>query len=520
LGNIHDAANYPKRFVKFPSQAGFFYQWGYSTTNDAPRPYPPTGTALSPLWSGNPGNVSMKYSLDTVCPPGYTSLPRGNDATSPINLLLAAPSVWGYYADGFFDRRPIVSSAGNVAGSAVSTPGNEVAYRGRLFYHNSTNASLFFPASGYRSDAAGSLSSTGDNGYWWSSSFGGAGNAWSMGVNKNTGAPSHQSNVNSAHGYSVRCVYAPLPIIYNPDDIAVINKLIANNGLGWTATFPADGTVVDPSWSPGVTWSSVATNKRIVSINFSATTLSGAVNLSPLDELEWLNCSGKNITSLEVTNVGSFEYLDASNCTLLKTLICNNNSLTTLDVDGSTVLETLNCSNNHLPYLDVYSNDLLEYLNCSHNELPYLDFSNNPALKYLDCSCNEITYLDVYNNDLLEHLNCSHNKLEELDVTNNPALEELYLNYNKLTKLKIENLTELKKLEFNYNLVSEATVWGCIKLEWIYAKFNRILDSNDMEAFLTSLPDRTGLEEGKIFLEGNLWVWSQDTRDKNWDLNY
>jgi Leucine-rich repeat (LRR) protein len=107
--------------------------------------------------------------------------------------------------------------------------------------------------------------------------------------------------------------------------------------------------------------------------------------------------------------------------------------------------------------------------------------------------------------------------LDELDVNNNSALEELYLNYNKLTKLEIENLAELKKLEFNYNLVSEVTVWGCFQLDWIYAKFNLLL-SDQLEDLLLSMPDRTGLAKGLLFIEGNEYIFSPITTSKNWNV--
>ena len=56
---------------------------------------------------------------------------------------------------------------------------------------------------------------------------------------------------------------------YNPGDIAIINGFIDNNGLKWTKA-PADGSSY-PGVGSGrwwVTWSSDATNKRIISLDF------------------------------------------------------------------------------------------------------------------------------------------------------------------------------------------------------------------------------------------------------------
>jgi hypothetical protein len=84
-------------------------------------------------------------------------------------------TAWGYYADGFFDRRPIENARGGNArpSSAVAVTGNGVAYLGRLFFNplpasERYNASLFFPATGYRNPENGSLTGAGSYGMYWS----------------------------------------------------------------------------------------------------------------------------------------------------------------------------------------------------------------------------------------------------------------------------------------------------------------------------------------------------------------
>ena len=109
-------------------------------------------------------------------------------------------SVWGYYADGFFDRRQI-------SNNKVSATTNDVAYIGNLFYNTNTNASLFFPAAGnrkYASDnTAGNLQFAGNNGYYWTSSTGNSNSSWFLTVSSSVVSMSYQVR---AFGMVIRCV--------------------------------------------------------------------------------------------------------------------------------------------------------------------------------------------------------------------------------------------------------------------------------------------------------------------------
>jgi hypothetical protein len=94
-------------------------------------------------------------------------------------------SVWGYYADGFFDRRPLENSVNNIGNTSVFYGNRDVAYIGRLFFNalvNSEryNASLFFPAGGHRYYTTGDLTKSGYEGFYWSSTSNDTGNAESM----------------------------------------------------------------------------------------------------------------------------------------------------------------------------------------------------------------------------------------------------------------------------------------------------------------------------------------------------
>ena len=162
----HDShALYPisgNGFVDYPTQSGYFYRWSYSETVSTPVSYNPVVPLGAP--TGWVSTINGLYALDGVCPPGY-DVPTGNKnvPSNDMSLLVsAAPAAtaqaWGYYADGFFDRRAVNlnTEAYGINGYpriAVEYNSDRVAYVGRLFFNDATNASLFFPAAGYRNES-------------------------------------------------------------------------------------------------------------------------------------------------------------------------------------------------------------------------------------------------------------------------------------------------------------------------------------------------------------------------------
>lgn len=279
-------------FVKYPTQAGAHFQWGLPITQAslALRAYHPTNVNLAadwsmpnwpisyigspPLWRPVSGDKFEDYY--EICPPGYrrptdgpvdqiavNSLTYGNqiyqsdwrmsifkkpmkgDASSytvdkPFNEALKTelytPQIldeimYGQYADGFFDRRPIktgkmLNGIDRENGTeslykGVSLNNANAAYGGVLLFNSETDASIFFPAAGRRWHLDGSLEFASETGYYWSSSVA---PGWTQkvienGVEKETGTPysniwsmefnypSTMPKSISAHfGYSLRCV--------------------------------------------------------------------------------------------------------------------------------------------------------------------------------------------------------------------------------------------------------------------------------------------------------------------------
>ena len=125
----------PEEFTKYPTMAGYLYQWNDRT------PYSPVGSVTN-------YNTTIRH--DTfgdnrlVCPDGYGYPSKSViDALDPILNNLDVH--WGYYADGYFDRRAI-------SNHAVNSSSINVAYAGNVFYNNSNGKSIFTPTTGARNE--------------------------------------------------------------------------------------------------------------------------------------------------------------------------------------------------------------------------------------------------------------------------------------------------------------------------------------------------------------------------------
>jgi len=181
LGNITNATTYPTRFVAYPSQGGFFYQfWGGATASPL---HPINPESNPPGWIQN--GTGLANATSSYCPSGYRMPSGGTGTTGDFGVLTSSgrSSTWGYYADGFFDRRKLNTgvisgmSEPSVGGRAVglnlsngADPKNEfVAYAGALIYNAADKKSLFFPSAGVRIiSSAGRTNALGNWAAYWS----------------------------------------------------------------------------------------------------------------------------------------------------------------------------------------------------------------------------------------------------------------------------------------------------------------------------------------------------------------
>ena len=239
---INGAGSNPGIFTAYPTQAGAMFQWANigtgadNRTRYAWNPYTPSATGWNIItpntdyWT----DAGMLVNTHETCPSGYRRPTDGiTNAGVPPTSAAAANSefrqslwlypqinnvsdlnnvVWGYYADGFFDRRALATSPGSpgVANSAVSSGDENVAYIGNLFYNPVTSsdryqASLFFPVAGYRTNSNynGTLISAGNYGVYWSSSCSSTSSGWRL-TTRNGYA--HMDYAMRIYAKSIRCV--------------------------------------------------------------------------------------------------------------------------------------------------------------------------------------------------------------------------------------------------------------------------------------------------------------------------
>ena len=212
------------KFADYPTQAGAFFQWANANKPTyAWNPTIPSSEESVPGWQNNYPTTYWNSLSGTheVCPSGYRRFTDGSTSgmvqtpsasTEYVQSLYLNPqsgktnsvtnSVWGYYADGYFDRRPIISSVTGTTMSAVGS-GSTVAYIGRMFYNSSTGANIFFPAAGYRADFSGGLYSAGECGMNWSATSMDTIEIWYLFFSKTEARRLSHTRKN---GYPVRCV--------------------------------------------------------------------------------------------------------------------------------------------------------------------------------------------------------------------------------------------------------------------------------------------------------------------------
>jgi Leucine-rich repeat (LRR) protein len=173
-------------------------------------------------------------------------------------------------------------------------------------------------------------------------------------------------------------------------------------------------------------------------------------------ELTLLDCSGNNLTSLDISdNVKLLDFvcrdnnltsIDVSNNPNLTQLHCSGNNLTSLDVSNNTELKYFGCGSNNLTSLDVSNNTKLISLAYANNNITDIRLDNNKSLMYLGCDGNGITSLDISNCTELTELDCRENNLTSLDISNNIALQKLCCDENNLTSLDTSNNVKLISL--------------------------------------------------------------------------
>ena len=149
----------------------------------------------------------------------------------------------------------------------------------------------------------------------------------------------------------------------------------------------------------------ISNSQNIETINLGKNSGLNISNLLSINSLKTLILDDVSSVSgvIDLSNLNSLEFFDVSNDNINNLLLNNNLNL-----------EHLNCSNNSLTSLELYNNSEIEYLDCSGNTLVYLDLVNQTNIEHLDCNTSNVICLNLKNGN---NLNMSF-----IDATGNPTL--------------------------------------------------------------------------------------------------
>jgi len=222
------------KFTDYPTQTGAFWQWAPS--GNIRVAWAPIGTITEWTINSSSGFWDTIGATHETCPYGYTlsdgttkvNFRRPNDGlTNTVTQATVADSktrqslwlipnaqtfgnannsIWGYYADGFFERRQITDSPWGITQHSVAATSNNVANVGRVAYNPFIFNSLLFPASDVRNANNGELRlyMGSPAGYFWTSSRGDIGN---LGADFTLNRSQLNSQFDaSGYGQSIRCV--------------------------------------------------------------------------------------------------------------------------------------------------------------------------------------------------------------------------------------------------------------------------------------------------------------------------
>lgn len=128
----------------------------------------------------------------------------------------------------------------------------------------------------------------------------------------------------------------------------------------------------------------------------------GVISEAEIDKIKEIDVSDKNISNLKGIEL----------FTNLESLDCSKNQLTSLDVSKNLNLKKLYCQGNILTSLIIGDNKKLEYVWCYDNDLTYLDLSKCVKLKGLICENNKLSSLFIAKNTCSNYLSCSNNQLK------------------------------------------------------------------------------------------------------------
>ncbi|CFW92728.1 protein of unknown function (Leucine Rich repeat domain) [endosymbiont DhMRE of Dentiscutata heterogama] len=183
-------------------------------------------------------------------------------------------------------------------------------------------------------------------------------------------------------------------------------------------------------------------------------TFQGGKYIKVKDAQQWLE---ENFPKDGVSNLAGYEGKSRDKITSL--YISGKYLSGELDLSDFANLEELDCSKNELTSLDLSKNKKLVELNCDFNQLAELKLGKK--LKKISCNFNKLTELNLNGLTQLEELGCCDNLLVDLDFSslNSEKLTELVIADNDLTEQDLgifSRFINLETLLIGNNLIEDS----------------------------------------------------------------
>ncbi len=230
-------------------------------------------------------------------------------------------------------------------------------------------------------------------------------------------------------------------------------------------------------------------------INISNLNISDLTGIEEFSNLEELNASGCQLTSLNLTNHSNLEILlipdnQISNINLVNTtslhyFVAHNNLLTSIDLSDLINLNFFDIRDNQLSSLDISNNQNINTIVADDNQISTFTSNTQSTLEDLTLDNNILTLIDLNNFQNIFGLSLVNNDLTSLEI-NNPNLNYLDVSFNQLSTIifnanNIVNLNctnnlfnelDLSNLE-NFDYVSQITINNNPNLQYINLKNGR-----------------------------------------------
>jgi hypothetical protein len=230
------------------------------------------------------------------------------------------------------------------------------------------------------------------------------------------------------------------------------------------------------------------THKKVVIRNYDITEFSC---LTAFTNLEYFDCSGLNLTSLDLSKNTKLHFLD-----------CSRNKINTLDLSNNPLLDTVYCKTNAIAQINLANLSKLLFLDISSNQLTNINLNEALKLESLLCTSNQLTTVNTSKNAALISFWAFNNQITHFDFTTNIKLKQVLLFNNQISDLEINNLDSLQELYCNKNNLKTLAIVNAPKLKNFNASDNPLLTQICVE------DSNFAIQNG--FIKDSQTQWAQD----------